>query len=54
MQHRQPQARSWRLEVCDDDGRTCFELLFAAVDERLLRDPALTPRDGVVALELES
>jgi hypothetical protein len=35
MQHRQPRTRYWRLDVRDREGRTCFELLFAAVDESL-------------------
>jgi hypothetical protein len=35
MQHRQPKTRSWRLDVRDREGRPCFELLFAAVDESI-------------------
>jgi hypothetical protein len=35
MQHRQAQTRSWRLTACDDEGNSCFDLLFVTVDESL-------------------
>jgi len=31
--------RAWRIEVCDEDLRTCFELLFAEVDETIAHLP---------------
>jgi hypothetical protein len=35
MQHRQPWTRSWRIDVCDGEGRRCLDLLFASVDESI-------------------
>jgi hypothetical protein len=35
MQHRQPWTRAWRLDVCDHEGRPCFDLLFAAADDSI-------------------
>jgi hypothetical protein len=35
MRQREPQSRSWRLDVRDDEGRRCFELLFASVDDTI-------------------
>jgi Domain of unknown function (DUF6894) len=35
MAHREPQTRSWRLDVRDSDGLPCFDLLFATLDGSL-------------------
>jgi hypothetical protein len=35
MRHREHHTRSWRLNVCDDRNRRCFDLLFASVDDTL-------------------
>ena len=35
MAHREPRTRSWRLDVRDNDGLPCFDLLFASIDETL-------------------
>ena len=35
MRNREPEARSWRLEVCDDYLVPTFEILFAEVDETI-------------------
>ena len=35
MRHREPQARSWRVEVTDSAWRPCFELPFASVDSTI-------------------
>jgi hypothetical protein len=35
MRRREPQSRSWRIEVCDSQRRHCFELLFASIDETI-------------------
>jgi uncharacterized protein DUF6894 len=35
MQHRQETTRYWRLDVRDEDGRRCFELLFVSVDDSI-------------------
>jgi hypothetical protein len=35
MCHREPQTRSWRLEVTDCEQQPCFELLFACVDSTI-------------------
>ncbi len=35
MKRREPQTRSWRIDVRDGEGRQCFELLFASVDESM-------------------
>lgn len=35
MRHREPSARSWRLEVCDDYLIPSFEILFAEVDDTM-------------------
>ena len=32
-------ARSWRLQVCDEDLQPCFELLFASIDDSLSHLP---------------
>jgi hypothetical protein len=42
MKHREPQSRSWRIDVRDGEGRHCFELLFASVDDSIAPlDPEL-------------
>ncbi len=35
MRRREPQSRSWRIEVRDSQRRHCFELLFASIDESI-------------------
>jgi hypothetical protein len=40
MKWREPQTRSWRIDVRDGEGRQCFELLFASVDDSIM---ALAP-----------
>jgi hypothetical protein len=35
MQHRQARTRSWRIDVCDGEGRRCLDVLFASVDETI-------------------
>jgi hypothetical protein len=35
MQHRQLRTRSWRIDVCDSEGRLCLDLLFASVDDSM-------------------
>jgi hypothetical protein len=35
MKQREPQTRSWRIDVRDGEGRQCFELLFASVDDSI-------------------
>jgi hypothetical protein len=35
MQHRPPRTRSWRIDVCDGEGRRCLDMLFASVDESI-------------------
>src|SRR5215813_7903976 len=35
MKRREPQTRSWRIVVRDREGRQCFELLFASVDDSI-------------------
>ncbi len=35
MRGREPQTRSWRIDVRDGKGRQCFELLFAGVDDTI-------------------
>jgi hypothetical protein len=35
MQHRQLRTRSWRIDVCDTEGRLCLDLLFASVDDSM-------------------
>ena len=35
MKQREPQTRSWRIDVRDGQRRQCFELLFASVDESI-------------------
>jgi hypothetical protein len=35
MKRREPQTRSWRIDVRDGEGRQCFELLFASVDDTI-------------------
>jgi hypothetical protein len=35
MKCREPQCRSWRIVVRDSNGRQCFELLFASVDDSI-------------------
>jgi hypothetical protein len=35
MRHREPQTRSWRVEVTDSARHPCFELLFASVDSTI-------------------
>ena len=35
MQHRQPHTHSWRMDVCDSEGRQCVDLLFASVDHSI-------------------
>jgi len=42
MKRRNPQSRSWRIDVRDSEGRQCFELLFASVDDSITGlDPEL-------------
>jgi hypothetical protein len=36
MKRREPQTRSWRIDVRDSEGRQCFELLFASIDESIM------------------
>jgi hypothetical protein len=36
MKWREPQTRSWRIDVRDGEGRQCFELLFASVDDSII------------------
>jgi hypothetical protein len=36
MKRRELQTRSWRIDVRDEEGRQCFELLFASVDEAVV------------------
>jgi hypothetical protein len=33
MRHRETSLGSWRLEVCDDYLKPCFEILFAEVND---------------------
>src|SRR5262249_19601636 len=33
MRNREIKTRAWRIEVCDENLRPCFELLFAEFDE---------------------
>lgn len=49
MKQRERQTLSWRIDVRDDEGRQCFELLFASIDETVM---ALEPelRDVIVNL----
>ena len=47
MAHREPRTRSWRLDVRDNDGLPCFDLLFARFDDTLSH---LTP-DLRISLE---
>ena len=35
MQYRQPRTHSWRLDVCDSEGRQCLDMLFASVDDSI-------------------
>jgi hypothetical protein len=35
MRWREPQSRSWRIDVRDSAGKQCFELLFASVDDTI-------------------
>jgi hypothetical protein len=35
MRQRQQRTRSWRIEVCDGEGRRCLNLLFASVDDSI-------------------
>ena len=35
MRHRQPYTHSWRMDVCDGEGRHCVDLLFASVDDSI-------------------
>jgi hypothetical protein len=35
MRHREFSTRMWRLDVCDDKGNFCFDLLFASVDDSI-------------------
>ena len=35
MRHREPQTRSWRVEVTDSARQPSFELLFASVDSTI-------------------
>jgi hypothetical protein len=53
MQHRQLRTRSWRIGICDSEGRRCLELLFASVDDSMCH---LTPelRGSVESLCAES
>lgn len=37
MQSRETRTRSWRLQVCDENRITVFELLFATVDRTMHR-----------------
>jgi hypothetical protein len=39
MQHRESVTRSWRLDVYDDDGTLCFDVVFATVDDAVLGLP---------------
>jgi hypothetical protein len=39
MQHREVATRSWRLDVYDDEGTLCFDVLFATVDDSILHLP---------------
>jgi hypothetical protein len=34
MRHRAPRTRCWRMDVCDGEGRTCVDLLFASIEIR--------------------
>jgi len=36
---RRVNRRAWRIEICDEDLRPCFEQLFAEVDETISRLP---------------
>jgi hypothetical protein len=36
MKRREPRTRSWRIDVRDSEGRQCFELLFASVDDSIM------------------
>ena len=35
MRHREENCRSYRLQVCNENLETCFEILFASIDETL-------------------
>jgi hypothetical protein len=35
MRQRETRRRSWRIDVRDGEGRQCFELLFASVDDSI-------------------
>jgi hypothetical protein len=39
MRNSKPFTRSWRLDVCREAGRPCFQLLFVDVDESLKELP---------------
>ncbi len=35
MKRREPETRSWRIDVRDGQGHHCFEVLFASVDDSI-------------------
>jgi len=39
MAHRELRTRAWRLDVRDNTGRRCFDLLFASVDDTVSHLP---------------
>jgi hypothetical protein len=53
MRNREEFTRSWQLDVRDDTGRRCFDLLFANVDESL-RDLPTEMRSAIQDLRGQS
>jgi len=49
MRNRELKTRPWRLEVCDENLRPCFEILFAAKDPSIAHLPPVY-RESVEAL----
>lgn len=42
MRHREFSTRTWRLDVCDDNGNFCFDVLFVSLDDSIAHlDPDL-------------
>jgi hypothetical protein len=39
MRNAHPSTRSWRLEVCDSDRQSCFDLMLVAVDSSISHLP---------------
>jgi hypothetical protein len=39
MAHQKLGTRSWRIDICDGEGRSCTDLLFASLDDTIGRFP---------------